>query len=126
MSSTSSEQRMHFEILGQSFSIKTDESPEYIQDLVSELKQRYAMISGRMNVADPLRIAILASFFLLDEVKKRRAQNAQPSAVSVSQPQIRAGASAGSSALETKPAAKDTDEAQILEELDRRLGELGL
>lgn len=126
MSSTSSEQHMHFEILGQSFSIRTDESPEYIQDLVSELKQRYAMISGRMNVADPLRVAILASFFLLDEVKKRRAQNAHPSAAGSRQPEPQTAGTAVSSASETKSGAKDADEAQILEELDRRLGELGL
>ncbi len=116
MSSTSSEQHLHFEILGQSFSIKTDESPEYIQNLVGELKQRYAMISGRMNVADPLRVAILAGFFLLDENKKRRAPlDSQPSTHAA------AGGVSG-----TKASAADADEAHILEELDRRLGELGL
>ncbi len=117
MSSISSSQPMHIEILGQSFSIKTDDSPEYIQSLVDELKQRYARISARMNVADPLRVAILAGLFLLDDVKKMQhrpspAKNGQ-TASAPAQPS-------------EPPSAENADEEQILAQLDKRLGELGL
>ncbi len=74
MSSISSSQPIHIEILGQSFTLKTDDSPEYIQSLVDDLKQRYARISARMNVADPLRVAILDGLFLLEDVKKMQNQ----------------------------------------------------
>lgn len=116
MSSISSSQPMHIEILGQSFTIKTDDSPEYIQNLVDELKQRYARISTRMNVADPLRVAILAGLFLLDDVKKM--QN-QPLSAKASRPAANAPSS-------TRAPNANSDEEQILAQLDKRLGELGL
>lgn len=112
MSSISSDQRMHIEILGQSFSIKTDDSPEYIQSLMSELKQRYAVISTRMGVADPLRVAILAGLFLLDDLKKTQGQK-------LSGAEARENTSARSTLSEL-------DEEQILAQLDKRLGELGI
>lgn len=116
MSSISSSQPIHIEILGQSFSIKTDDSPEYIQSLVDELKQRYARISAHMNVADPLRVAILAGLFLLDDVKKM--QN-QPLSTKSKQ------TATASLPSERAPNA-NSDEEQILAQLDKRLGELGL
>lgn len=133
MSSISSDQRMHIEILGQSFSIKTDDSPEYVQSLVSELKQRYAVISTRMGVADPLRVAILAGLFLLDDLKKTQSQlpfgsegGSRPvSAGSAGKP----SGNASSAARENTPAQSTLaglDEEQILAQLDKRLGELGL
>jgi len=131
MSSISSNQPMHIEILGQSFSIKTDDSPEYIQNLVDELKQRYARISSRMNVADPLRVAILAGLFLLDDVKKmqnqtlpgrggRAAANGSPAGHASNT--SRTGNESGN----PQPSNVNFDEEQILAQLDKRLGELGL
>lgn len=108
---------MHIEILGQSFSIKTDDSPEYIQSLVEELKQRYARISARMNVADPLRVAILAGLFLLDDVKKMQHRSSP----------AKNGQTTSAPAQPSEPAsAENIDEEQILAQLDKRLGELGL
>jgi cell division protein ZapA (FtsZ GTPase activity inhibitor) len=103
---------MHIEILGQSFSIKTDDSPDYIQSLVSELKQRYAAISTRMGVADPLRVAILAGLFLLDDLKKSKGQ--KPYGAEVHQ------------SASARPTPSELDEEQILAQLDKRLGELGI
>ncbi len=116
MSSISSSQPIHIEILGQSFTIKTDDSPEYIQSLVDDLKQRYARISARMNVADPLRVAILAGLFLLDDVKKM--QNQPLSAQS--------GRTAAAALPSERAPNANSDEEQILAQLDKRLGELGL
>jgi Uncharacterized protein conserved in bacteria len=118
MSSISSSQPIHIEILGQSFTIKTDDSPEYIQSLVDDLKQRYARISARMNVADPLRVAILAGLFLLDDVKKSvgPAQARRVPALAPGQGKHSGGQGQG----------VDLDEEQILAQLDKRLGELGL
>jgi len=108
---------MHIEILGQSFTIKTDDSPEYIESLVEDLKQRYARISARMSVADPLRVAILAGLFLLDDLRKTESRpmsfKSKAAKDKASQP--------GGQLL-----SEDFDEDQILAKLDRKLGELGL
>ncbi len=118
MSSISSSQTTHIEILGQSFSLKSDDSPEYIQGLANDLKQRYARISARMNVADPLRVAILAGLFLLDDLKKSVGANqVRRSTTQTSEP-------AKPSSMSPKNA--DVDEEAILAQLDKRLGELGL
>ncbi len=118
MSSISSSQTTHIEILGQSFSLKSDDSPEYIQGLADELKQRYARISARMNVADPLRVAILAGLFLLDDVKKSGGAHQTRRVVSQSAEQ---GTSVSGPAKDS-----NADEEAILAQLDKRLGELGL
>ncbi|MDH7483209.1 MAG: cell division protein ZapA [Spirochaetales bacterium] len=117
MSSISSDRSMHIELLGQTFTLRTDDSPDYIQELVAELRQRYAMISTRMHVVDPLRVAILAGLFLLDEQKKA----AQPDRGRVDASRDRdAAATAGN------PQESELNEADILARLDQRLEELGL
>ncbi|HOC27481.1 MAG: cell division protein ZapA [Spirochaetia bacterium] len=117
MSSISSSHPMHIEILGQSFTIKTDDSPEYIESLVEDLKRRYARISARMSVADPLRVAILAGLFLLDDLRK-----AESPTISLKSK----AAKDKTSQSEGRLLNEDFDEDQILAQLDKKLGELGL
>ena len=117
MSSISSSHPMHIEILGQSFTIKTDDSPEYIESLVEDLKQRYARISARMSVADPLRVAILAGLFLLDDLRKTASR---PMSFKGKAPKDKA------SQPEGQLLSEDFDEDQIFAKLDKKLGELGL
>jgi cell division protein ZapA (FtsZ GTPase activity inhibitor) len=131
MSSISSNQPIHIEILGQSFSIRTDDSPEYIQSLVDELKQRYARISARMNVADPLRVTILAGLFLLDDAKKMQNQSLPGKSERSTEggfPADRASniSKRGNESGKGQPSNASFDEEQILAQLDKRLGELGL
>lgn len=126
MSSISSNQPIHIEILGQSFSIRTDESPEYIQNMVDELKQRYARISARMNVADPLRVAILAGLFLLDDTKKMQALAGRSSRAPVATASEGIAPKPGETSEKTKPSVVNVDEEEIFAKLDKRLGELGL
>jgi len=118
MNSISSNQPIHIEILGQSFTLKSDDSPEYIQEIVDELKQRYARISARMNVADPLRVAILAGLFLLDDFKKIQTSSLPRKSASP-------GLVPGKSKNEPVQSVS-LDEEQIFARLDKRLGELGL
>jgi cell division protein ZapA (FtsZ GTPase activity inhibitor) len=118
MNSISSNQPIHIEILGQSFTLKSDDSPEYIQGIVDELKQRYARISARMNVADPLRVAILAGLFLLDDFKKTQTP-------SLSSKSVPTGSVSGKPKNELAQSVS-LDEEQIFARLDKRLGELGL
>jgi cell division protein ZapA (FtsZ GTPase activity inhibitor) len=88
------------EILGVSFTIRTDEEPEYIGGLVTELKERLSAISSQMKIVDPLKLAIIANLLTLDEMHR---DDSQKNAVS-----------------------KDFEAASLLDSLDKRLGELGL
>jgi cell division protein ZapA (FtsZ GTPase activity inhibitor) len=78
LSSTSSEPRenpasqVRIDLLGTVFSIQTDESPEYMDDLVSELRLRISRLSTATRVNDPLKLSILAGIVLLDELRRAR------------------------------------------------------
>jgi len=107
MNSTSSEGQeprksnvVPVEVLGVSFTIRTDEKEEYIQGLVQELKDRLSRISSQMRIADPLKLALVNSLLILDELRR------EPGAESESD--------------------KDMEAATLLQDLDKRLGELGL
>lgn len=58
------------DLLGTSFSISTDESPEYMESLIADLRQRMTRLSGATKVTDPLRLSILTGIVLLDELKR--------------------------------------------------------
>ena len=88
------------EILGVSFSIKTDDDPEYIQGLVSELKKRLSDISRQMKIVDPLKLAIITNLLTLDEMHHSKEQK--------------------------QTVSRDYEASSLLQDIDKRLGELGL
>ena len=88
------------EVLGVSFTIRTDEDPEYIRGLVSELKERLSGIAGRMKIADPLKLALIANLLTLDEMHRDKNQK--------------------------ESVSKEYEATSLLDSLDKRLGELGL
>ena len=55
-------------ILGTSFTIKTDEDPEYVQSLVGYLKEKINMISSGSSSKNQLQLSILASLLVIDEL----------------------------------------------------------
>jgi cell division protein ZapA (FtsZ GTPase activity inhibitor) len=88
------------EILGVSFTIKTDEAPEYIHGLVEELKNRLSTVSNQMKIVDPLKLSLVTALLSLDELHRNSAQKGELS--------------------------KEYEASSLLDDLDRRLGELGL
>lgn len=107
MSSTYSEhgsagpsQLVQIDLLGVNFSIRTDESPDYIRSLVMELKERYARLTAGGKVVDPLKLAILTNILTLDEMRRGGSPKGEPS--------------------------RDYEATSLLASLDKRLGELGL
>jgi len=60
--------RIH--LLGTSFSIKTNEDPRYLEELVREVEMKFDQVHRSMGLSDPLRIAIISSILLLDDLKK--------------------------------------------------------
>jgi cell division protein ZapA (FtsZ GTPase activity inhibitor) len=95
-----SSQIVPIEILGVSFTIRTDESSDYIGGLVAELKERLSKVSSQMRIADPLKLALVTDLLLLDELRRGEDQKAAT--------------------------AKDFEASTLLNDLDKRLDELGL
>lgn len=111
MNSTSSDTKrgtaspVRIDLLGTAFTIQTDESPDYIQELVSELRVRMSRLSDATKVADPLKLSILAGIVLLDEARHARSTAKRE----------------GNSADDG-----DTVASSLLASLDKRLHEAGL
>ncbi len=71
--------RIH--LLGTSFSIKTNEDPQYFQELVHLVEHRFEKVRRTMGLSDPLRIAILSSIIITDELQKLRNQSQEAESV---------------------------------------------
>jgi cell division protein ZapA len=59
---------MRIELLGTSFQIQSDESPEYIETILNHYRERVAEIEATVATADPLKKAILAALLVTDEL----------------------------------------------------------
>lgn len=60
------------DILGSSFTIKSDESPEHLAQLIDHLSSRVAEVKRAMPQADSLRVAIVCGLNITDELFKAR------------------------------------------------------
>lgn len=87
------------EILGVSFTIRTDEDPAYIQALIAELKERLSSVSSQMRIVDPLKLALITNLLTLDEMRHNDDKKAA--------------------------STQEFEAASLLASLDKRLGELG-
>ena len=61
---------MRIELLGTSFSVQTDEDPEYFHEVVEHYKAKVAEIQRSVTTTDPLKIAILAGILAADDYMK--------------------------------------------------------
>jgi cell division protein ZapA (FtsZ GTPase activity inhibitor) len=60
-------------VLGTNFSIQTDEDPEYLRKVISYLKEKIKQIEASVPTKEPLRISLMASILIIDELFKARA-----------------------------------------------------
>jgi cell division protein ZapA (FtsZ GTPase activity inhibitor) len=60
------------DVLGTSFTIQTDEDPEYFESLLAYLKKTVDSVRRGSGVVDPLKIAILANLYAADELFRER------------------------------------------------------
>ena len=70
-------QNVRIDLLGTSFTIQTDESIEYINSIISELKRRINYVNKSSKINDPVKIAILVSIYLTDELIKERGKSSE-------------------------------------------------
>jgi cell division protein ZapA len=64
---------MRIELLGTSFQIQSDESPEYVERILSYYRDRVSDIETSVATGDPLKKAILAALLVTDELFRERA-----------------------------------------------------
>lgn len=63
------------EMLGASFTIQTDESREYVESILAYLGTKVEKVSSSSHVDDPLKAAILAGVYIIDELFRERVEN---------------------------------------------------
>ncbi|MEX2442372.1 MAG: cell division protein ZapA [Alkalispirochaeta sp.] len=63
---------MRIELLGASFQIQSDESPEYIDQLLEHFRTRVEQIEQSVATGDPLKKSILAALLVTDELFSER------------------------------------------------------
>ncbi len=66
---------MRIELLGTSFQIQSDESPEYISKILNHYRERVSDIESSVATGDPLKKAILAALLVTDELYRERQRN---------------------------------------------------
>ena len=61
---------LRIDILGTSITISTDETPEYLNELLSKYRERIENLQRISGLKDPLKVAILTGFLLCDDLEK--------------------------------------------------------
>ncbi|MDR0512009.1 MAG: mannose-6-phosphate isomerase, class I [Treponema sp.] len=61
---------LRIDTLGTSITIAADESPEYLQKILSKYYEAVEKVRGVSGLTDPLKIAILTGFLLCDDLEK--------------------------------------------------------
>ena len=69
---------LNIDILGSSFTIRSSEDPDYLEQVVWYLENKVRETQKKIPVNDPLKIAILSGFFLVDELMKERIKKGLP------------------------------------------------
>jgi len=65
--------QLRIDVLGTSFVIQSEESPEHLAQLSSFVRDRIEEVKSRYNFADPLTVAVLAALNIADDLFKARA-----------------------------------------------------
>jgi len=69
---------MQIDLLGTSFTIQTDEDPQYVQELVDHFRTKVQEVEKRLSSRDPLKTAIVAGVLTTDELFRMRTHGEHP------------------------------------------------
>ncbi len=64
--------RVEFELLGQKYAIRSDATPEYVRRLVAHVEKTIKQIKAEGGPQDPQKLAVLAAFYITDELFRSR------------------------------------------------------
>ncbi|MBU8913267.1 MAG: cell division protein ZapA [Spirochaetales bacterium] len=62
---------MRIDLLGAEFNIKTDENPEYLEEVVEVYRSKIQEVRATTGTSDPLKVAILAGILTADDYLKQ-------------------------------------------------------
>ncbi len=65
---------LRIDLLGTSFTIKTDKDPEYLKKLLDRYKRVIEDTQRGTGLSDPIKVSILAGIVLCDEIEKNRSE----------------------------------------------------
>ena len=65
-------ERVPIHLLGTSFAIQTDESPEYVEKLVRYVSQKVETLQRSIGAKDNMKLVVLAAVLITDELFKQR------------------------------------------------------
>ncbi len=68
---------MKVDLLGTSFTLQSDESPEYLDKVVAFYSQKLEEIRSSVETEDPVKLGILAGILVADELFKTRERSAE-------------------------------------------------
>jgi cell division protein ZapA (FtsZ GTPase activity inhibitor) len=66
-------------LLGTSFSIQTDEDPEYVNQLVAYFESKINSVGAGASGSEPLKRAIIAGILIADELFREKQSPGSPS-----------------------------------------------
>ena len=72
--------RVEFNLLGQKYTIKSEAAPEYVRKLVAHVEKIVRQIQGEGAPQDPQKLAVLAAFYIADELFQSREGSRQTEA----------------------------------------------
>jgi cell division protein ZapA len=63
------------ELLGTSFTIRTQEDPAYLGDVIAYFRKRVDETAAKIAMTDPLKVSIVVALNVVDELFKQRIAN---------------------------------------------------
>jgi cell division protein ZapA (FtsZ GTPase activity inhibitor) len=58
-------------------SLKSSEDSRYLNEIILEVERRFDVVRKTMGLSDPLRIAIISSILIADDLKKLQKQSTE-------------------------------------------------
>ena len=69
------ESRLTINVLGTSFTIRADENEAYLKRILWYLEKKIEETRQRTPISDPLKISILSSFYIIDELLREKGRD---------------------------------------------------
>jgi len=63
---------LNIDVLGTSFSVRADEDEAYLKRILWYFKHKVEETKRRIRIADPIKISILTSFYIIDELLREK------------------------------------------------------
>jgi len=66
------ESRLSIDVLGTSFAVRADEDEAYLKRILWYFEHKVEETKRRIRISDPMKISILTSFYIIDELLREK------------------------------------------------------